>query len=82
MVIVSVKFATLSITLNEVKFMPRGILKNSYLSELSFVLDGLKLIEKLFQRSITSLLMIRSNFIDFEGELMVESKNSYFKKEN
>ena len=69
------KFATLSITLNEVKVMPRGILKKSYLSNLISMLDGLKLIEKLFQRSTISLLIMRSNFIDFEGELMIEGKN-------
>ena len=74
------KFATLSITLNEVKVIPRVILKNSYLSDLSSMLDGFKLIENLFQRSTTSLLMIRSNFIYFEDELMVKGKNFCFKK--
>ena len=76
----SVKVETLSLTWNEMKVMPRVIKKkkNSYLSNLSSVLDGLKLIEKLFQRSTTFLLMMRSNSIDFEGELMIEGKKVVF----
>ena len=75
----SVKVETLSLTWNEMKVMPRVIQKNSYLFDLSSVLDGLNLIEKLFQRSTTSLLMMRLNSIDFEGELMIEGKNFVLK---
>ena len=77
---VSVKIETLGLIWNEMKLMPRIIQKKSYLSDLSSIWDGFKIIEKLFQRSTTSLLMIRLNFIDFEGELMIEGKNFVLKK--
>ena len=77
--VVSLKFANLNPTLNEMKVMIRFIEKNSYLSDLTSVLDNLKFIGKFFQRSTTSLLMTSSNSIDFEGELRFEVKNFVFK---
>ena len=50
----------------------KGWLKNSYLSDLTFILDDLKFIGKLFQRSTTSMLMISSNSNDFKGKLRFE----------
>ena len=56
----------------------KGYSKNLYLYNLSSVLDDLKLIGKLFQRSTTFLLMMRSNSNDFEGEFMIEGKKVVF----
>ena len=76
---VSLKSKTLNLTLNEMKVMTKDIKKNSYLSDLNSVLDDLKVIEKLFQRSTIFLLMTSSNSIDFKGELKFEVRTFILK---
>ena len=53
-------------------------MKNSYLSDLTSVLDDLKFIRKLIQRSTTSMLMTNSNSDDFEGKLRFEVEQVLF----
>ena len=57
----------------------KGWLKNSYLSDVTFVLGDLKFIGKFFQRSTTFMLMISSNSRVLEVELRFEVWKFCFK---